>query len=57
MPPLTGHEKECALAAIAVRIEAAEKTRDKVESKQWRKFYREIIDAPPIPLSAAAIKR
>lgn len=41
--PMTSHEKECAIAAIAVRIEAA-KTSD--ERREWRAFYREIIEAP-----------
>jgi DNA/RNA-binding domain of Phe-tRNA-synthetase-like protein len=40
---MTAHEKECALAAIAARIEAAEKMKDKPAVKEWRKFYREIL--------------
>ena len=40
--PMTAHEKECALAAIAARIERAHGK----ERKQLRQWYQEIIDAP-----------
>jgi hypothetical protein len=43
MRPMTPHEKECALAAIAVRIEAAKTVS---ERKEWKKFLHEIISAP-----------
>ena len=45
MEPLTSHEKECALAAIALRIEAAKTHK---ERKEWRDLYREIVEAPSI---------
>lgn len=46
MEPLTSHEKEVALAAIALRLEQAQKIRDREEIKEWRKLYREVCDAP-----------
>ena len=46
MKTMTAHEKECALAAIALRIEVADKNRDRPDAKEWRKFYREILAAP-----------
>ncbi len=42
MRPMDGHEKECALAAIASRIE---KTSGCVRA-EWRKLYREVLTAP-----------
>lgn len=43
MRPMTPLEKECALAAIAVRIEAAKTV---AERKEWKAFLLEIISAP-----------
>jgi len=42
---MTAHEKECAFAAIALRIERADKNRDRAEAREWRKLYREIEQA------------
>ena len=42
---MTPHEKECALAAIAARIEAAKKAGSRKELAEWRKFYREVTSA------------
>lgn len=42
MRPMTPHEKECALAAIALRIETAKTV---AERKEWKQFMREVIDA------------
>lgn len=39
---MTPHEKECALAAIAARIEAAKGAGDRKELAEWRKLYREV---------------
>jgi hypothetical protein len=49
MRAMTAHEKECALAAIALRIERAEKERNRLEAKEWRAFRREVIAAPIDP--------
>lgn len=43
MTPLTTHEKECAFAAIAARIETAE---SRAEAKEWRQLLKEIETAP-----------
>lgn len=43
---MTPHEKECALAAIAVRIESARKDGNRKELADWIKFRREIILTP-----------
>jgi len=40
--PMTPHEKECALAAIALRLEKAKTT---AERKEWRAFLREVKEA------------
>lgn len=42
---MNGHEKECALAALAARIEAAERRRNRQELIDLRKLYREIAAA------------
>lgn len=46
MRGMSPHEKECAFAACAVRIELAEKRRDRREAREWRNFMREIERAP-----------
>lgn len=43
MRPMTPHEKECALAACAIRIE---KAKTAAERKEWRDLLREVIAAP-----------
>jgi hypothetical protein len=40
---MNGHEKECALAALAFRIERAKVKGDKAELKEMRNWYREIL--------------
>jgi hypothetical protein len=45
--PMTPHEKECALAAVATLIERAEKEkRARKELKELRAWYREILREP-----------
>lgn len=39
---MTGHEKECALATLALLIERAEAARDKQSAKDLRKEYQEV---------------
>jgi hypothetical protein len=46
MKPMTPHEKECALAACALRQEQAEIRRDRKEAREWRELFREIVAAP-----------
>lgn len=46
MRPMTAHEKECALAACALRLERAVSTRDRGEAREWRTLIREIVAAP-----------
>lgn len=41
--PMTPHEKECAFAALALRIERAKTPKERREMKQW---LREIKAAP-----------
>lgn len=43
MTPLTTHEKECAFAAIAARIEAS---KNRAEAREWRELLKEIEAAP-----------
>lgn len=39
---MTPHEKECALAAIAARIEAARRDGNRKEAAEWIRLRREI---------------
>ena len=43
---MTPHERECALAAIAVRIEAAKRDGNHKEAAEWIRYRREILNAP-----------
>lgn len=45
MRAMTPHEKECAFAAVAARIETAKTHK---EAKEWRAFFKEIEAAPLI---------
>lgn len=44
--PMTTHEKECAVSAVAQRIERCEAERDSQGVEEWRDLMRDIIDAP-----------
>lgn len=44
--PMTAHEKECALAACALRMERAIAERDRNEAREWRSLIRDIVAAP-----------
>ena len=46
MRPMTAHEKECALAACALRLERAISDKNRCEAREWRYLMREIISAP-----------
>jgi len=43
---MTAHEKECALAALALLIERARKSGNRKETRECRKMYREILAEP-----------
>lgn len=42
MRPMTPHEKECAMAAVALLLEKASRN----EQRELRALYREILNAP-----------
>jgi hypothetical protein len=46
MRAMSPHEKECAFAACALRLELAQKRRDRAEAKEWRQLMKEIEAAP-----------
>jgi hypothetical protein len=43
---LTSHERECALAALAARLERLEKHGPRAEFLEVRKLYLEILQTP-----------
>lgn len=43
---MTGHEKDCALAALALRIERARKLGRNAELREMRQWYREVLATP-----------
>ena len=46
MRSMSGHEKECAFAACALRAELALKDGNRQEAREWRRFLKEIEQAP-----------
>lgn len=46
MNPMTPHNKECALACGALRLERAIKEHDRKAIKEWHDFIKEIEAAP-----------